>query len=200
MNREPIEFAMRQLETIVDSTLFSTQFSLSHWGNQLLTHPLDQPEDPKCGFSGCFIGWAIHQQWFDKWGLKLAFSVPWDAPASTHVEQTEGRLSIFPRVSEDSSEAWLRYATEKDGGQFAGRQTEMALYAVANLFGIDRSLMDYIIYEEHYEDPDEVTPLEVRDRLGKLLEHGPDRFLELMIDFNERRAQRRADNCDGPQD
>ena len=177
MNRAPIELAFERMTWLRDHPQFSKKFDIDHWANKPESHPLDQPETPDCGFSGCFMGWASHQRWFDHWGLRLDLEdfAPGTGVMSGVVEQK----NIFPVVRPDSAPAFRRYVNAKPG-----RQSDAAIDAVAKLFGIHRDTLGMIIYEENYRHQ-EVTPEMVRDRLGELLEHGEQKFQDLVIEANE---------------
>src|SRR5215475_860395 len=68
MNRHVLEFADKQLDKLDRGP--GKYFDLEFWASLAETHPLAKPE-PDCGFAGCFIGWAAHQQWFNQFGLVL---------------------------------------------------------------------------------------------------------------------------------
>ena len=177
MNRVPIELAIERMTWLASQTDFSQKFDLSYWGNRLTTHAADEPEDPRCGFGGCFMGWAIHQQWFESFGLVMGFE-----------GEDADRSSVVPRVDETSAEQFRPFANRAPG-----RKTDGAIDATALLFGITRPTLEYIIYEEHYPmGPDEITVGVVRDRLRQLLELGEGDFLDKVIADEEEFSQQQA--------
>ena len=177
MNRVPIELAVKRLSWLANQTLLARHFDLGYWGNRLETHPVDQAEDPACGFSGCFMGWAVHQQWFADFGLVMGF-----------VGEDNDRSSVAPRVEETSAEQFRPFINRA-----VGRRTDGAIDAVALLFGIARPTLEYIIYEEHYPMPvDVITVGVVRDRLRELLELGEHAFMDKVVADEEEFSQQQA--------
>lgn len=67
INRPVLEFCITQLREIHAKELV---FDMANWGSLDISHPFTEPE-PDCGFAGCFVGWAAHQQWFDQFGVKV---------------------------------------------------------------------------------------------------------------------------------
>jgi hypothetical protein len=193
MNREPIEFAMARLAELEQVEAFRNAFSLSYWGNKADFHPLDVPEQIDCGFSGCFMGWAIHQQWFADFGLVLGFETvnPWaglgSAPANPN-------LQIIPCVKASSSSQFYGYALYE-----SRRSTEAAIEAVAKLFGVEDMTLGHVIYEESYQ-VDSIGMKDVRERLGELLELGEERFNEVMSERIEMWEEQKRDEDIGPVD
>ena len=123
------------------------------------------------------MGWAIHQQWFEPFGLMLGFEGV-DAD----------RTSLSPKVDEASVEPYFTFAKRPPG-----RQTDGAIEAVALLFGIARPTLEYIIYEEHYPmGPDDITVTVVRDRLQLLIELGEDAFMDKVVAEEEAFSQEQA--------
>lgn len=184
MNRAVIEFARDRLRAIAEDEVLRQHFSLGYWGNQVFVHPVDQPEDPKCGFSGCFFGWAVHQQWFAKWGLELGFANGddgLDIPDSS-------RLNICPMVLESSGPAFQPFLLRP------GRVDAMGTVdAVSLLFGVSNNTMAQLIYEESYPDPD-VTADDVVHRLNLLLAMGEQSFNGYVVDALEQHAEENAEN------
>lgn len=183
MNRVPIELAVERMTWLAGQAQLAHKFGLSSWGNRVQTHAADEPEDPHCGFSGCFMGWAIHQQWFEKFGLVMGFDGP-EAPAD--------HTSLSPMVLEASAPQFAFFAAQRPG-----RRTDATIAAVALLFGIARPTLEYIIYEEHYPmTVGDITVMVVRDRLLLLLLLGENAFMDQVVADEEKFSQQRAE--DGP--
>jgi hypothetical protein len=165
MNRLPIEFAFQQMTRIARNAELARHFDLTFWGTAVDSHPLTVPE-PDCGFSGCFIGWAAHQQWFHQFGLQLGLykeGLP---------EDPFQRSNIVPAVLPGSAWQYSEFISDK-------HRTQGAVDALALLFDIDKDTLGNIIYEEAYRG--DITVMEVRDRLGELLEHGEEKFNALVV-------------------
>jgi hypothetical protein len=179
MNRLPIEFAINRLNDIASNALLAAKFDLTYWGNKLTTHAFFEPEDPGCGFGGCFMGWAVHQQWFVPWGLKLGFD-----------GEEETGSPLAPRVEHESADAFQPFVTMAPRGD-----TQGAIGAVALLFGIQKSTFEHIIYEEHYPMlPDDIGVIEVRNRLKALLELGESAFMDTIVAEQEAYELEHADH------
>jgi len=196
MNRQPIEFAMARLAELEQVESFARNFSLSYWGNKTDVHGLDTAEDPVCGFSGCFMGWAIHQQWFAQFGLVLGFTTldPWgNTPAALRPVDTRLHIirpHIIPFVEASSSSHFYEWALKEHN-----QQTDGAINAVAQLFGIDEQTLGNIIYEEFYPT-ESVTMALVRERLGELLELDENRFNEVICERIERWQEEQRENAE----
>jgi len=151
MNRPPIEEAIRQLDALQQSEILRDQFTLLFWGQDSET----------CGFQGCLIGWAVHQQWFKPWGLELA----WHKTPST---------------TSKSGDFWMPIvANTKVIDSMVGRADSMkdALTGIARLWDIKLTTFAHIIYEDSYcGRPD--TPGMVADQLRRLLELGEETFCD----------------------
>jgi hypothetical protein len=190
MNKEPIEFAMTRLAELEKVEAFARNFSLSYWGNKTAVHSLDEAEQLECGFSGCFMGWAIHQQWFAPFGLVLGFATldPWVnlAPPS---KPANYKLQIVPFVDKSSSSEFYGLALHS-----RHHQTDSAIKAVARLFDIEEQTLGNIIYEEAYP-VEHVSMALVRQRLGELLELGEDRFGEVIAERIERWQEEQRENA-----
>jgi hypothetical protein len=179
MNTGPIKFAMTQLAELEQVEAFRRNFSLGYWANKTDTHALDAEEQLECGFSGCFMGWAIHQQWFAPFGLVLGFGTvdPWKGLTNV---PADAKLQVVPFVDTRSSSQFYGYALQP-----AVKQTEAAIEAMAELFGVQSETLGNIIYEEAYPTSEGVTMTMVRQRLAELLAHGEDRFNDIVCDVME---------------
>jgi hypothetical protein len=152
MNREPIEFAVQQLRRIDAHEELARQFNMSFWANNTATHPLDEAESLECGFAGCFMGWAAHQQWFDQFGLKLRL-----ARISHTALGNDATLKVEPSIHPDG-EAFMWQAE--------------AIEAVCTLFDVSEKVIDLITLPDKYEDleyPSGIRAGDVADRLELLL-------------------------------
>jgi hypothetical protein len=70
LNVSVIKFCIDQLKEVGAK---GYEFDMFSWGSSDHSHPVGTPE-PECGFAGCFLGWAAHQQWFDQFGLAFRLS------------------------------------------------------------------------------------------------------------------------------
>lgn len=159
MNEEVIKFTIERLQAIEDDEKLRERFNLGFWSNRLDTHPLDTPEDPGCGFSGCYMGWAVHQQWYAKWGLVMGF-------ANLNQNSTD-RSNIVPKVTPQSSFEWRSYF-------FGSSFTDNAICAVSELLGLEDETFRQVIYEEAYQELP--SPGDVAQRLQEILELGEEAF------------------------
>ena len=182
MNRSAIKFTIERLRAIDADEVLRKQFTLEYWADQASTHPLDVPEDPKCGFSGCYMGWAIHQQWYARWGLMLDFG-------SIDTDRDVMPGNIMPLVRANSTSGFQKYTGD------AGK-TDNAVAAVADLLGLDLETFRQVIYEEAYKDSDHMGPGDVADRLSEILEFGEETFARSHSERLERWEEERQ--AEGP--
>ena len=164
INKPAIEFTIERLRAIDADERLRQQFTLEYWADEPSTHPLAVPEDPDCGFSGCYMGWAIHQQWYARWGLMLGFE---DLNSCGSLPSTSG--NIVPIVRANSSSGFLQYT-----GVLA--RTDNTIAAVADLLGLDIETFRQVIYEEAYQDSEHMGPGDVANRLAEILELGEEAF------------------------
>ena len=177
MNREVIEFTIERLLTIANDEALRDHFDLGFWANGLETHELDQPEDQSCGFSGCVMGWAVHQQWYAQWGLHLGFT-------QNPLPFTENPKHVIqPEVLDESELRFRPYLKGPDR-----YKSQHATEAVAELFGLDLATFDKVIYEEAYEN-EEATALMVAERLQEILDLGEESFMRVQIGREEQWVQ-----------
>ena len=186
MNREAIEFTIRQLREIAANEAFAAHFTLGYWANQLTTHEVDEPEDPGCGFTGCYMGWAIHQQWYAPWGLRLGFvhkapSGPLEDSRSSF-NQLPNKLSIFPEVLEESTLSYQKYRPKLPG---RSDNALGALAAVGEVLGLQTDTLEKVIYEEAYRNGEQAGPDDVANRFAEILEFGEDGFMDVQIEREE---------------
>lgn len=141
MNREVIQYSIERLQEIDARGL---QFDMDMWGNKADSHPLSEPEQAECGFAGCFMGWAAHQQWFDPFGLKL------------RLYDDNGRRTPHLKI---------------DGSSGTSEHT-VACTCVADLFDITTAALNCIILPDKYvgfESGSDIEPRHVIERLQFLL-------------------------------
>lgn len=183
MNRPAIEFTIERLRAIEADERLRQQFTLEYWAMDTSTHPLAVPEDPKCGFSGCYMGWAIHQQWYARWGLMLDFK-----QLSGHPDLPDTPVgNIVPIVASNSAMAYQQYV---HSGIAIANDT---VAAVADLLGLNDETFRQVIYEEAYEDSDSMGPGDVANRLAEILELGEEAFGKMHSERLEQWEQERAD-------
>lgn len=144
MKRKPIEFCIEQLTKLENLDIL---FHMNQWGNSSSSHPLDVPEDPSCGFAGCFMGWAAHQQWFDRFGVPLRIKKAFEHSSAALTLQVSS-----PNAIADHAEA---------------------IDAVSKMMGIEEHTLDQIILPDNYPMHDsDITPIVVANRLQRLLDSG----------------------------
>lgn len=180
MNKTVIEFTIRQLLAIQAREELRQHFTLQYWGENTTMHPVDQPEDPACGFSGCYMGWAAHQQWYARWGLQLELTQDLDSSNPSKYITVGVGLGSIPQF------------LQVNQGNPPERQS--SIDALAYLLGVPSSVLGTIIYEEEYEDPSEIDPQDVAFRFRELLDLGVDQYMDLHVNRRERwEAERQAD-------
>lgn len=153
MNRDVIQYCIDKLTSLqeeLDKTDKLDQFDMGYWANSIVSHDA-QVVERDCGFAGCFVGWAIHQKWFEPFGWRAEF------------EQGASAQDVFPWFYEP------------------GRGEKLSVSeGLRQLFGLENySTDDYIILPSGYVGS-KIEPIDVAKRLQQLLDHGEDYFLELM--------------------
>lgn len=197
INKVAIELAIDRLNAIADVEDLARHFDLGFWGNQIESHPLSEEEKLDCGFTGCFMGWAAHQQWFDQFGLVLRLAMSENyrhlARSLPDMETRMFRNSVYPVVDPRSASIFAPF--KEDPGRSDSRTTSDAIKAVGQLFGIEPTTMDRLIYEEHYDDGEKAGPLQVVEKLRQLLDLGEEGFLDVDCAAEERRREDSQENA-----
>ena len=176
MNKTIIMHCIEQLERIQADAL-THHFDLELWASSIKTHPLDEPE-PDCGFQGCFIGWAVHQQWFEPFGLHLGLA---------ELRQGFVTASIVPVVLTEGSEPRFHQFVPKGEPRTANN----AIWAIAYLMGITTKTLECVIYSEHYDAGSDTQAGDVAQRLRLLLALGEDDLRAKVAEDDEAREDRR---------
>jgi hypothetical protein len=179
MNRDTIQKTIDRLQAIAGDNELRHHFDLGFWGNKDEIHAVDQPEDPDCGFAGCFIGWAVHQQWYAEDGLVLGLQA---------FRNPVGRTDWMPFVTFESHERFEQYKPS------FGRNAEPAMRAVGEVLGLELGTMQAVVFSEAYPTG-RIWPEDVADRLRIILENGEDRALEI-FEREVREAEEIEDNED----
>ena len=172
MNVTVINHCIESLIAIANNEALVRQFDLHFWGNKVVMHDFDEPEDSDCGFAGCFLGWAAHQRWFQPFGLNLVL-YDTKAPAFTPTSHHQISLAVLHEGSEPRFHQFVVDAA-------AGRQLEKAVWAVAYALGIQSKTLELVIYDDHY-DEDKRGPQHVAAYLQQLLALGELEFRQWVL-------------------
>lgn len=154
MNRAVIQYCIDQLTALqdnLDKTEKLNQFNMNYWarGNDITVHD-NKTVELDCGFAGCFMGWAVHQKWFEPFGWTGVFTIRPGQPNTADLS----RLVVDLKMVRGE------------------HRSESVSVALMQIFGLDyETTAETIVLPEYYEG-DNATPLEVAERLQKLLDHG----------------------------
>lgn len=145
MKRERVQAlldGMRSVKDREDRGVEGVMFDIGLWGVKT-----------RCGFAGCLIGWAAHEQWLKPHGVDIKIVQKPSPTYNTTIPSINGVLALSANIEVED--------------------------LLAEQLGLDGLTVAALIYSKGYEE--EPTAAAVIDRLKYLLDHGEEAFSERFI-------------------
>lgn len=156
MNEEIIKHTIDMLQSVAADKKRAERFDLGFWGNSMAQHQVEK-EEPDCGFSGCLIGWAAHERWYEQFGYEITLVSSSDT--------TNPRCRFEPEFRKNGTPIGKSYN---------------ASVAFGSMLEVRGLVAEHIIMPEYYESQ-HPSVQKVVDRLILLIELGDqDAFLDAL--------------------
>jgi hypothetical protein len=130
MNKNRIAFVIDRLIAIAENP--KHQFKLEAW-----------TEEVKCGFSGCVIGWAAYERWFEPEGIRF----------EVKLHGHTGIVNIY----------------ERDGHGWIPAPCANVAKTFADHLGISKEAAEKIIFPEAYEEAARDIPVPIEKVIWRLM-------------------------------